>query len=406
MFSVESILFKDSFSNTSNTIKVNTSKSMDELVYDAYKSEEDLKFFDTYNMLNEYNTNQKVRMLKRLNNITNNIRNKNITNSCESYIHSLEEDTNKDTNNKEKKKNIFIRFFTWIKEIAIKFAKAVKKAVLKLVEFITKPFKKKKEKDTETGFSNGSYAIAKPINEEKWNYLIKIAEKYGMRHTDSSVSILPLEGFDKKNIDIKTSSFTKIVGGVNKIVNSDLDNGSKHESIRNELNNIKNSQDFKSLDNEISFNSDQEKIQYYFYGGKSTNVIIKKTDFEDKIKEIANNFTKYKQELQNICKYTATECEKKAKEIDAICTKVLEFITKYYVDTTNSINADPALSNDIKRNQRSSNTTTYVDNTSLVNEIKNITGGLNKVKTEVDKTSILATSYFVDIFKLIRGTNI
>ena len=88
MFSVESILFKDSFKNTSNDVKVNTSKSMDELVYDAYKSEEDLKFFDTYNMLNEYNTNQKVRMLKRLNNITNNIRNKNITNSCESYIKS------------------------------------------------------------------------------------------------------------------------------------------------------------------------------------------------------------------------------------------------------------------------------------------------------------------------------
>ena len=118
MFSVESILFKDTFNNTSSNVKANASKSMDELVYDAYKSEEDLKFFETYDMLNTYNTNQKIRMLKRLNNITNNIRNKNISNSCESYIRSLEEDTGK-------KQNIFIRIFTTIKNIITRFFKMI-----------------------------------------------------------------------------------------------------------------------------------------------------------------------------------------------------------------------------------------------------------------------------------------
>ena len=88
-FSVESILFKDTFNNTSSNVKANASKSMDELVYDAYKSEEDLKFYETYTMINDYNTNQKLRMLKRLNNVTNKIKNRNINNSCESYLNSI-----------------------------------------------------------------------------------------------------------------------------------------------------------------------------------------------------------------------------------------------------------------------------------------------------------------------------
>lgn len=168
MFSVESILFKDSFSNTSNNIKVNTSKSMDELVYDAYKSEEDLKFFDTYNMLNEYNTNQKVRMLKRLNNITNNIRNKNITNSCESYIHSLEEDTNKDTNNKEKKKNIFIRFFTWIKQTLTRFFKA-----------LAATFKSFLHKVSGGKWFN-DWTFKTVLNDKGMDYIKSIISKYGL----------------------------------------------------------------------------------------------------------------------------------------------------------------------------------------------------------------------------------
>ena len=86
-FSVESILFKDTFnSNTSSNISSTILKTKDEIIKDNIQSDEDFKFFDTYNMIKIYNTNQKIRMLKRLNNITNNIRNKNISNSCESYI--------------------------------------------------------------------------------------------------------------------------------------------------------------------------------------------------------------------------------------------------------------------------------------------------------------------------------
>ena len=133
-FSVESILFKDTFNSNTSNVKVNASKSMDELVYDAYKSEEELKFFETYDMLNTYNTNQKIRMLKRLNNITNNIRNKNISNSCESYIRSLEEDTGK-------KQNIFIRIFEFIKFVFRKIFEFIKKIVSILVEKIKKLFK-------------------------------------------------------------------------------------------------------------------------------------------------------------------------------------------------------------------------------------------------------------------------
>jgi hypothetical protein len=140
-FSVESILFKDDLNNSfSSGVKVKNTKSMDELAYEMAKSEEDLKFFETYSMINDYNTNQKLRMLKRLNNVTNRIKNRNISNSCESYInsivYSLEDDnptstdqsaggtnaeggeaseTKEETPEKtEKKKNIFIRFFTAI----------------------------------------------------------------------------------------------------------------------------------------------------------------------------------------------------------------------------------------------------------------------------------------------------
>jgi len=125
-FSVESILFKDTFNNnTSNNISSTILKTKDEIIKENIQSDEDLKFFETYDMLNTYNTNQKIRMLKRLNNITNNIRNKNISNSCESYIRSLEEDTNTNKDTTEKKKNIFIRFFTWIKNIITRFFKMI-----------------------------------------------------------------------------------------------------------------------------------------------------------------------------------------------------------------------------------------------------------------------------------------
>ena len=92
-FSVESILFKDMYSNNNNTISnTKITKSLDDCVYDAYKSSEDLKFYETYTMINDYNNTQKLRMLNKLRYATNNIKNKQAHNSCESYIRSLEEE--------------------------------------------------------------------------------------------------------------------------------------------------------------------------------------------------------------------------------------------------------------------------------------------------------------------------
>ncbi len=117
-FSIESILFKDMYSNNSNNTISNTkiTKSLDDCVYDAYKSSEDLKFYETYTMINDYNNTQKLRMLNKLKYATNNIKNKQAHNSCESYIRSLEEDTNVDN---DKKKNIFIRILQGIAKVIL-----------------------------------------------------------------------------------------------------------------------------------------------------------------------------------------------------------------------------------------------------------------------------------------------
>ena len=117
-FSIESILFKDMYTNNNKSISSNTkiTKSLDDCVYDAYKSSEDLKFYETYTMINDYNNTQKLRMLNKLRYATNNIKNKQAHNSCESYIRSIEEESNVDNG---KKKNIFIRILQGIAKVIL-----------------------------------------------------------------------------------------------------------------------------------------------------------------------------------------------------------------------------------------------------------------------------------------------
>ena len=133
-FSIESILFKDMYSNNNNTISnTKITKSLDDCVYDAYKSSEDLKFYETYTMINDYNNTQKLRMLNKLRYATNNIKNKQAHNSCESYIRSLEEDTNVDNG---KKKNAIVRFFTMIGTAIKRFFGIVRRAIKRFIDWI------------------------------------------------------------------------------------------------------------------------------------------------------------------------------------------------------------------------------------------------------------------------------
>ena len=164
-FSIESILFKDMYSNNNKSIS-NTKvvQSLDDCVYDAYKSSEDLKFYETYTMINDYNNTQKLRMLNKLRYATNNIKNKQAHNSCESYIRSLEEDTNT-TENVEKKKNIFIRIFEGIKNAIIALGKWIKKIWGIFINFITGKNKNDNEQFKDTSVNNA--ATSEPTAEQK-----------------------------------------------------------------------------------------------------------------------------------------------------------------------------------------------------------------------------------------------
>ena len=213
-FSVESILFKDSFKNTSNNTVVNTSKSMDELVYDAYKSEEDLKFYETYTMINDYNTNQKIRMLKRLNNVTNKIKNRNINNSCESYLnsimYSIEEDNgntttttdgNKDgkndgenkspstptptPQNPEKKRNIFIQFFEMLGKAIKKFLSILAEGIKRFLNWISRG---RLFKDIKKGNDNNS-ANLKDSTTEAAEKIKQIKEELDKKKNPTSEDI-------------------------------------------------------------------------------------------------------------------------------------------------------------------------------------------------------------------------
>ena len=162
-FSIESILFKDMYTNNNKSISSNTkiTKSLDDCVYDAYKSSEDLKFYETYTMINDYNNTQKLRMLNKLRYATNNIKNKQAHNSCESYIRSIEEESNVDNG---KKKNRFLQFFA-----------TIGRAILKAFKFIFGPIyrffiqfsKKSKELAHKTFSQYKSEEKDKLIHDEK-----------------------------------------------------------------------------------------------------------------------------------------------------------------------------------------------------------------------------------------------
>ena len=158
MFSVESILFKDT--NTTNNMVVNKQtslKSTDEIYKDAAQAMEDLEFYNTYSKLSTYNNLQKLKMVRRLHGVTQNIRNKQANNSCESYLsnlaYSIEEDQKNGEENKgeEKKEdsgssgskdgNIIVRFFRWIKNLLKRFGELLKSIWNKIVGF----FKKEKK---------------------------------------------------------------------------------------------------------------------------------------------------------------------------------------------------------------------------------------------------------------------
>ena len=144
-FSIESILFKDMYSNNKSISNTKVTKSLDDCVYDAYKSSEDLKFYETYTMINDYNNTQKLRMLNKLRYATNNIKNKQAHNSCESYIRSIEEDTNT-TENVEKKKNIFIRILQGIAKVLLFIPKLIFNLIVKFIEFIKRKIRNRKIK--------------------------------------------------------------------------------------------------------------------------------------------------------------------------------------------------------------------------------------------------------------------
>ncbi len=88
MFSVESILFSDDSNRSSESIVPVSLKTGDACIKDAVNSLEDLEFIDTYAKINDHNQRLKMQMCKRLANITNNIRNSQARNSCESYLYN------------------------------------------------------------------------------------------------------------------------------------------------------------------------------------------------------------------------------------------------------------------------------------------------------------------------------
>lgn len=156
MFSVESILFKDA--DTRNSIVLNRQsslKSTDEIYKDAAQAMEDLEFHNTYSKLSTYNNLQKLKMVKRLHGVTQNIRNKQAHNSCESYLsnlaYSIEEDqkNGEESKGEEKKEesggkkdgNIIVRFFRWLKNMLKRFVEFLKSIWKKFIGF----FKKEKE---------------------------------------------------------------------------------------------------------------------------------------------------------------------------------------------------------------------------------------------------------------------
>ena len=140
-FSVESILFKDTFNSNTNTLIgdkiVNTS---DNIIKDLAQAEEDLKFFDTYELINSKNTSDKMKMLKRINNVyAKNVYNKSAKSSIESYvvsnIRSTEDDAAGTDNTTGTKKNFFKNMIQLLKNFIMKIVNFIKTLFNKVLTF-------------------------------------------------------------------------------------------------------------------------------------------------------------------------------------------------------------------------------------------------------------------------------
>ena len=262
MFSVESILFKDT--NTTNNMVVNKQtslKSSDEIYKDAAQAMEDLEFYNTYSKLSTYNNLQKLKMVKRLHSVTQNIRNKQANNSCESYLSNLAYSIEEDQKNGEESKgeetkeessgkkdgNIIVRFFRWLKNMLKRFVEFLKSIWKKFVGFFKKEkenFNKEvKEEDKSPEVSEvksnpdeSIFKEAKSGKDSKKNaakmdkirqIIEDILEKYG--------GLYSLSGIKLDNVTILRTE--KVVGMASDVVNKMKDNNL--ETIKTQLLQVK-----------------------------------------------------------------------------------------------------------------------------------------------------------------------
>ena len=145
-FSVEECLFSGtSVFKRNNTVAINTSvDTTDNVIKDLTQAREDLRFFDTYAAINEKNTGDKMKMLKRINNVyAKNILDVKARNSIESYIayniQSTEDEASETAANNgtnvPKKKNFFKKIIEFLKNFVMKIVNFIKTIFNKVLTF-------------------------------------------------------------------------------------------------------------------------------------------------------------------------------------------------------------------------------------------------------------------------------
>ena len=336
-FSVESILFKDDLNNSfSSGVKVKNTKSMDELAYEMAKSEEDLKFFETYSMINDYNTNQKLRMLKRLNNVTNRIKNRNISNSCESYInsivYSLEDDK---LSGKSFAKRVWETIVTFAQKVLNMIVNAVKYVINALLAFGNKkhlevykeyvkksiPADKLKEID-KVDLKCRKFKI-------KYSELSKFVDNFAKAYGDS-VNLSAYDGIMKET-DNAEATLSKL-DSVN--MSDEAQYAKIYEKYTDELQRAKiialNKLFNISGSNEITTEKIKDVLASLFYDKNSEGMTC------GKMKELTNNFACFKDEgILNKLKTNVKsmkEQQKKYTEYVKKIKKLTETMTKELID--------------------------------------------------------------------------
>jgi hypothetical protein len=185
-------------------------------------------------------------MLKRLNNVTNRIKNRNISNSCESYInsivYSLEDDnpTSEETKSEggevkpeqvKAKKNIFIRFFTAIGRAIKKFFMFFVNGIKRFVNWISgkKNNSNNDESDKNPKENNHEKTNENEIRKRIFERLQPIFDKYF--NGDQVLLIPKLDSLDERSID-GINKYTKDFSDqVNKFFN-DYNYGQIHDFKR------------------------------------------------------------------------------------------------------------------------------------------------------------------------------